>query len=136
MEYSILLLKTKDDCNALLSIANEDKAALEFRKVSLERHRVTSSGSSISIETDLQTIQAQIALSESIIAGIPDGDTKDKEITKLKGLDYRRSVLTQRKKSHGIIAVLQTEYDIESVVKDIATADSFIEAINNRLNGL
>ena len=130
MEYSTLLLKTKDDCNAVLAIANEDKAALEFRKVSLERHKVTSSGSSITIETDLQTIQAQITVSESIIASIPDGDTKDKEITKLKGLDYRKSVLTQRKKSHGVIAVLQTEYDIDTVEKDIATVDSFIEVLN------
>ena len=134
MNFSTLLLKTKDDCNALLATANEDKATLQFRKVTLERHRVTSSGSSISIETDLQMIQAQINVSESIIASIPDGEVKNKEITKLMGLNYRKAVLTDRKNSHGVIAVLQTEHDIDCVDKDIAATDSFIEAIQNRLN--
>ena len=136
MNYSILLLKSKDDCNALLAAANEDKATLEFRKLTLERHRVTSSGSSISIETDLQTIQAQITTSEAIIAGLPDGEAKTKENTKLLGLKYRNAVLTDRKNSHGVMAVLQTEYDIDCVDKQIATTDSFIDIVNNRMNEL
>jgi len=136
MEYSILLLKSKDDCNALLATANEDKATLEFRKITLERHRVTSSGSSVSIETELQTLQAQINVSESIIANIPDGDVKSKEQTKLLGLNYRKAVLTERKNSHGVIAVLQTEYDIDCVVKDIAATDLFIETVTARMNEL
>ena len=120
----------------MLAAANEEKATLEFRKLSLERHRVTSSGSSLSIETDLQTIQAQINTSEAIIAGIPDGEAKTKEKTKLLGLNYRKAVLTDRKNSHGVTAVLQTEYDIDCVDKEIATTDTFIDIVNTRLNEL
>ena len=134
--YSILLLTKKDDCNTMLDIANEEKATLEFRKVSLERHKATSSGSSIDLEAELAGIIAQMAASQTIINTIPDGDTKTKEITKLKGLDYRKDVLTQRKARHGILAVLETEYDIARVEKDIVETDVFIAAITERLNAL
>lgn len=136
MNYSTSLLKTKDDCNMLLATANEEKATLAFRKLTLERHKVTSSGSSLSIETDLQTLQAQIIVSESIIASIADGEVKNKEAIKLMGLNYRKAILTERKNSHGVVAVLQTEYDIDCVEKDMAATDSFIETVNTRLNEL
>ena len=136
MSLSTQMLVTKEDCNTLLAIANDEKETLAFRKVSLERHRVTSSGSSISIETDLQMIQAQINVSESIIANIPDGELKNKEKTRLLGYIHRKAVLTDRKNSHGVIAVLQTEYEIDCVEKQIASTDSFIETVKNRLNEL
>lgn len=52
------------------------------------------------------------------------------------GLNYRKAILTERKNSHGVVAVLQTEYDIDCVEKDMAATDSFIETVNTRLNEL
>ena len=136
MLYNLTLVTKKDDCDALLAIAAEDKASLEFRKTSLERHRVTSSGSTVDLDVELQTVEAAISVSESIIAGIPDGDTKNKEIIKLKGLDYRKAVLTQRKSKHGVVALMETDYDIGCCEKEIEETDAFIAAINERKNAL
>ena len=136
MTYTTTLLTKREDCNVLLDIANEEKASLEFRKVSLERHKEISSGSSMSLEAELASTIAQMAACQTIINSLPDGDTKSKEITKLKGLDYRKDILTQRKNRYGIVAVLETEYDISRVINDIAETDGFIAAVTERLNAL
>ena len=108
MVYNFTLLKTKEDCNALLAVATEQKASLEFRKMSLVRHRATSSGSAQEIDTDLLALSGQISISQTIISNIPDGEVKNKEMVKLLGLQYRKAVLEQRKNSHGAIAVMET----------------------------
>ncbi len=136
MQYTFTSLLSKEDCNGLLAIATEQKASLEFRKLSLVRSRATSSGNVQEIDADLQTLAGQITISESIIASIPDGEVKVKEKVKLLGLQYRKAVLEQRKNSHGVIAVLETEFDIGCTDNNIAEIDVFLNGITNRLNEL
>ena len=134
--YNITLLTKKEDCDSLLDIANEEKASLAFRKISLERHKEVSTGSSEDLEAELASIIAQMAASQTIINTLPDGDTKTKEITRLKGLDYRKDILTGRKNRHGVVAVLETEYEISRVEKDLIETDVFIAAVTERKNAL
>jgi hypothetical protein len=134
--YSTVLLTKKEDCTSLLEIAKEEKANLEFRKVSLQHRRDVSSGTSITLENDLANVIAQIAQAQSNINSLPDGDTKDKEIVKFKGLDYKLSVLMAKKKRGGIVAVLETEYDIARAEKDITETEDFIAALTERIGTL
>lgn len=136
MNYNYTLLKSKEDCNELLAIAAEEKANFEFRKLSMERYRATTTGSAQEIDKDLQTLTGQITTSESIIATIWDGPEKNKEMVKLLGYQYRKAVLEQRKLSRGVISVLETEFDIGCVTNNIAECDAFIDGLKNRLNEL
>ncbi len=136
MNYNFTLLTSKEDCNALLAVATEQKASFEFRKLSMERHRATSSGSAQEIDNDIQTVNGLISISESIISNIPDGQVKNKEMVKLLGLQYRKAVIEQRKLSHGVVAVLETEFDMGCVENNIAETDNFINGLKDRLNAL
>ena len=136
MTLSTQLITTKEDCNALLANAMKEKADLEYRKLTLERHKMVSSSSSVTIAVDLQTIIAQISVSQTILAALPDGKEKDKENEKLLGLQYRYAVLSNRKKSRGIVAVLETEYDIGCIDKQLAENTAFVEAVTVRMNDL
>ena len=76
MNYSFTLIKSKADCESLISIANQEKDDLAFRKLSLERQRKTATMTSVEVETELQSVTAEIAALESVITGLPDGTTK------------------------------------------------------------
>ena len=90
MNYNFTLIKTKDDCLKLIATAKAEKEKLEFRKSVLEHRVKTSSDNAVEIETDLQTINGQVSVSESIINSLPDGEAKSKEQIKLLGLEYKR----------------------------------------------
>ena len=136
MNYNFTLIKTKDDCQKLIATANAEKEDLVFRQSVLQHRLKTSSDNALEIETDLQTVTGQIAVIETIIAGLPDGEAKAKEQIKLMGLEYKKVVLEQRRNSRGVTAILETEYDIGCIEQSIAETDAFINAVNTRLNQL
>lgn len=76
MNYNFTLIKTKDDCLKLIATAKAEKENLEFRKSVLEHRVKTSSDNAVEIETDLQTINGQVSVSESIINSLPDGGSQ------------------------------------------------------------
>jgi hypothetical protein len=136
MNYNFTLIKTKDDCLKLIATAKAEKENLEFRKSVLEHRVKTSSDNAVEIETDLQTINGQVSVSESIINSLPDGEAKSKEQIKLLGLEYKKAVLEQRKNSKGVTSILETEYDIGCIEQSITETDTFIASVNDRMGQL
>lgn len=136
MNFSTQILTTAFDCNALIEIAKKEKADLDFQKISLERHKDVSSGNASAVETALAIVTSQITSEEATIASLPEGDTKEKEVLKLMSMNLRKARLMHRKSNQGVTDVLETEYEIDRVEKEIASTDLFIEAVNTRLNEL
>ena len=124
MNYSFTLLKSKFDCETLINIAKQEKEDLEFRKLSLERKRKTSTSTSIEVETELQSVNAEIAALESVITGLPDGSTKDDIILKKKKLEFKVLLLTERKNNYGIVSLIDKEFDIGRIEKEIEATDN------------
>ena len=136
MNYSFTLIKSKTDCETLISIANQEKEDLAFRKLSLERQRKTATMTSVEVETELQSVTAEIAALESVISGLPDGTTKDDTILKKKKLEYKVLLLTERKNNYGVVSLIEKEYDIGCIEKQMEETDAFIVAANEHLNTL
>lgn len=132
MTYSFTLLSSKEDCDAMISIANENKAALEYKKITLQHKKEISTKNAVGIETGLQSVNAELAALETVIATLPEGDYKKSQISRKTNLEFKKFTLTERKESYGVLTLLDTEIDIGCIEKDIQETDAFIAGVNDR----
>lgn len=132
MNYSFTLLTSKEDCDAMIAIANKSKSALEYKKVTLLHKKEVSTGNAVGIETGLQSVNAELAILEAVIPTLPEGDYKKSQVSRQTTLVFKKFTLNQRKESNGVISLLDTEVDIGCIDKDIEETNSFIAGINDR----
>jgi hypothetical protein len=132
MSYSVNLISTAADCNLLLSLAAKEKSDLEFRKLSLERQRSSYAETAVEVETELQSVNAELAALTSIIASLPDGQVKDESITKQKKLELKQYLLTEKKDNYGAVALLEKEYSVARIEKELTATQEFTTALEAR----
>lgn len=132
MSYSVNKITTVADCDLLLAWAVKEKADLEFKKLSEERLTTNYSTTSIEIDAELQSVITEIASTTTIIATLPDGQSKDEAIKKKVRLEYKKFLLENRKESYGVVALLEKELDLTNVTQSIVEVDAFTAAINAR----
>ena len=129
MNYSVSNLTQVADCNALLAWAGKEKADLSFKKLSDERLTVRYAETSLELDAILQGVLAELAATETIIAVLPEGPTKEDAINKKVRLEYKKFLLETRKESYGSVALLEKEMDLGRVNQEIAEVDAFIVAV-------
>ena len=128
--YSTNKITRIADCYLLLALASKEKANLEFKKLSEERQKTTYSENSIEIEAELQSVNAEIAATETIINTLPDGTTKDDSEKKKTKLEYRKFILEDRRENYGVIPLLQQEMDLARLGHELTEVDTFIAAVS------
>jgi hypothetical protein len=132
MNYSINRLSTIADCDAVLALAQKDKADLEFKNLSLQRNYQSYQSRSVQLTADIQVTQAEINALTTVIAGLPDGDTKDDNIAKQKRVEYRLFTLQEQSENYGVIALLEKELEINFVEKQLAETLTFIQLVETK----
>ncbi len=132
MSYSVNKITTVADCDLLLAWAVKEKADLNYKKLSEERLTNNYSETSIEIDAELQSVISEIAATETIIATLPDGNSKEDAIKKKVRLEYRKFLLENRKESYGVVALLEKELDLTNVTQSLAEIDAFTAAITAR----
>ncbi len=132
MSYSVNLLTTVADCDSVILVAQKEKADLSFKKTSVERQKDTYASNSISIDTDIAAIDAEIAALIPVVASLPAGAAKDDNETRLKKLELKKFLLAQKDKNYGSVALLMRENDLERITKEVDAVDAFIAEINAR----
>ncbi len=132
MNYSVQNLTLVADCNVLLALAAKERADLDFKRLSDERMTVKFTQTSQEIDAELQGVIAEIAATESIIAMLPEGKSKDDAEDKKTRLEYRKFVLETRKESYGTVALLEKEMDLARVNREIEEVDTFIAAVQEK----
>lgn len=136
MNYSFTLIKSKADCDTLINMTNQGIEDLAFRKISLERQRRNATMTSIELETELLSVNAEIAALESVIASLPEGTTKTDTIFKKKKLEYKVLLITERKSNYGVVSLIDKEFDIGCIEKQLEEANAFITAVTEHKNSL
>jgi len=91
MNYSITNLNNVADCNVLLAWAAKEKADLNFKRLSDERMTARFAETALELDAVLQGVIAELTATETIIAVLPDGPTKDEAINKKPGLNIKNS---------------------------------------------
>ena len=136
MSYSIAKITSVADCDLLLAWAAKEKADLNFKKLSEERLTNNYSTASIEIDAELQSVVTEIAATETIIAALPAGNSKEDAVKKKIRLEYKKFLLENRKESYGIVALLEKELDLTKVTLELAEIDTFTDAITTRKTAL
>jgi hypothetical protein len=132
MSYSISKITTVADCDLLLAWAAKEKADLNFKKLSEERLTDNYSTTSVEIDTELQSVLTEITATETIIATLPAGNSKEEAVKKKVRLEYKKFLLENRKESYGIVALLEKELELTKVTLELAEIDAFTAAISTR----
>ena len=136
MNYSVSLLTTKPDCQALIDIANSDKKGLLYRRAGLEIQSDSATSNSTEIDAELSAVTAEIASLQAIINGLPDGPTRDILILRYKKADVKKALLESRKDKYGVLSLLQRENEIACIDRDVIEMDDYITAVTDRMNAL
>ena len=132
MNYSVQNLTQVSDCNALLTWAAREKSDLNFKKLSDERLTVRFAETSQELDAILQGVLAELAATETIIAVLPEGPSKDEAINKKTRLEYKKFLLENRKESYGTVALLEKEMDLARVEQEIEEVNAFIAAVEEK----
>ena len=132
MNYSITNLTEVADCNVLLSWAAKEKADLDFKRLSDERLTARYTATSEEINADLQGVLAEISATETIIAALPDGPSKEDAINKRTRLEYKKFLLETRRESYGTVALLEKEMDLARVIQELTEVEAFISTVKTR----
>lgn len=132
MSYSTSKITTVADCDLLLAWAAKEKADLNFKKLSEERLTNNYSTASIEIDAELQSVLTEITATETIIAALPAGNSKDEAVKKKVRLEYKKFLLENRKESYGVVALLEKELDLTKVTLELAEIDTFTDSITTR----
>jgi hypothetical protein len=136
MTQNFTMLKTKADCDAVIAIANKEKSDLEFRKGSLERQSTSAAETAMEIQAELESLNAELAYLDGILATAPDGKFKDDTLAKFKKAEYRKFLLSRRENNYGVVAAIDKAYDIGIIENSIEVTDDFITAVTAHKNGL
>jgi hypothetical protein len=136
MIYTVSLISSRADCQAMIDMANDDKATLAYRSTGLQRQKQQASSTSVSIDADLAASVAEISALTTVIAGLPEGEVKEETKVKLKKAEYKKFLLDQRKISYGSLSLIEKEYNIAVTEQSIAETDAFIVVLTNRMNEL
>lgn len=134
--YSLNKITTVADCDVLLAWAEKEKSDLTFKQLSVERITVNYSSTSVEIDAVLQGVIAEIAATETVIAALPEGPTKEDLQKKKTRLEYKKFLLENRKDSYGSVALLEKELDLERINKELDEVDVFIAGVTAHKNTL
>jgi hypothetical protein len=136
MTYTVSLLTTRPDCEALINLANREKNTLAYRKLGLERQILSATITSAEIESNLLAVTAEIDALQQVYDNMPEGPAKEDIFTSITKAEYRKFLLEQRKENYGVLALLEKEYNIASVDRSIAETDDFVAQVTAHMNTL
>lgn len=132
MAYSVNGITQIADCDVLLTWAQKEKADLTFQQLSEDRLTTKFASTSVEVQVILQSVIAELAALETVLAVLPEGPTKVSELKRKVKLEYKKFLLENRKESYGAVALLQKELDLQRVNQELDEVAIFIAAITAR----
>lgn len=132
MNYSVTTLTKVADCDTVLALIEKEKKDLSYRKLSLERQQENYANTTLEVASEIEVLNAELSAVNTVIATLPNGDTKDDNIKRQKKLEYNLFLLTNRKANYGAIALLEKEFDIARIERELEEADAFAAAVTAR----
>ena len=73
-----------------------------------------------------------ITATETIIAVLPEGPSKEDAINKRTRLEYKKFLLETRRESYGTVALLEKQMDLARVIQELTEVDTFISTVKER----
>ena len=132
MSYSINELTTVADCDALLQIAAMDRKDLDYKRIQQERQYETVTTGTAGIEAELAGVDAEIHGTENALTDMPEGPIKKTYQSKLVKLNHKKFLLNERRERYGTLALLQKEFALATIDKQLVEITDYVDAITTR----
>ena len=133
MNYTVSLLTSKADCQAVINTAVADKDKQQHRKAGLEMTRGNANDIAAIIAADLNALTAEIAAEQSRFDSLPEGLAKRETLIRLNEAINDKLRLELRRDSYGGPALIDREHRIGCLEQTIAQTDAYILAVTNRM---
>ena len=132
MAFTVSLIELVSEADELLRMAERDKRNLELRKSNITVRNQNAAEDVGERKAELAAAQAALAISNTLLTTLPDGDTKDLEKIKNLELDARVRRLLRQGNKAGAVATLEQDYDVAQLTKQVEIAEAFIAEVKAR----
>lgn len=132
MLYNVEMLTTVAECESVLAVAEKEKKDLLFRKTSLERQKEAYSLNGQENDDELLATETELNALKGVVSTLPEGKTKADNEKRIRRLDLKKFLLTQKDKDYGSVALLVREFDLGLLNKELEEVEAFITIINAR----
>ena len=136
MDYSIGQVQQGADLTLLKNEALKERRRLVAKKSTVEIQVNNMSENKDEISGGLTAVNQEVATMTSVVAGLPNGPTKDEFAVKLRKLEFRQFLLQNRAKTRGLVTVIQYEHDINIIDAIIVVIDDFVAQLDAQLAAL
>ena len=129
MAYTLSLLTTAADCDSVIKFANSEKKDLDMKILVLTKSLEDSSETITDLDAELLAANASVTSLTTMIAGLQEGKTKDKNKRELKREEYSLYLLNERRGKNGSAAQLEGELELACITQRQASFVDFITSV-------
>ncbi len=129
MAYSLTLLTTRAQCDAVLAYANAKLSLLTYQTTQAGRRTENLSTSASGMASELTGLNAYITAMTPVIATLPAGKDRDKQTNDLRVKTDRRDALLARQNQQGPEALVEAELDATLVDAQLPLVQDLIAQV-------
>jgi len=129
MNYSINQLATIADCDAVLVQVQKQKDDLTYAKTTRDRQLAIYGERTVATDASLLAVISEITALQQVVDGLPEGSVKEDMERKIRRLEYRQTLLSERSEDYDLAALLDRELDVGLIDAELAEIDTFIAAV-------
>jgi hypothetical protein len=129
MAYSLTLLTTRAQCDAVLAYANNKLALLNYHDSQTGRRTDNLTASATKDSSELTGLNAYITAMTPVIATLPAGKDRDKQTNDLRVKTDRRDALLARQNQQGPEALVEAELDATLVDAQLPLVQDLIAQV-------
>jgi hypothetical protein len=132
MAYSLSNLTSVADCDLLIGMLTKEQEDLVVQKVVQTKRADDLSDNSVDFQTDLISVQGELDIIEGVIAALPNGPQKEKQLTARLALELRLRRLNERKDNYGPVGLINAQYQIEVLDLTLTAINTLIADVQTR----
>jgi hypothetical protein len=132
MAYSLSNLTSVADCDLLIGMLTKEQEDLVVQKVVQTKRADDLSDNSVDFQTDLISVQGELDIIEGVIAALPNGPQKEKQLTARLALELRLRRLNERKDNYGPVGLINAQYEIEVLDLNLTAINNLIADVQTR----
>jgi hypothetical protein len=132
MAYSLTNLTSVADCDLLIGMLTKEQEDLVVQKVVQTKRADDLSDNSVDFQTDLISVQGELDIIEGVIAALPNGPQKEKQLTARLALELRLRRLNERKDNYGPVGLINAQYQIEVLDLTLTAINNLIADVQTR----
>ena len=129
MAYSLTLLTTRTQCDAVLAFATARLGLLNYHDSQTGRRADNLTTSATRDSSELTGLNAYITAMTPVVATLPAGKDRDKQTNDLRVRTDRRDTLVARQNQQGPEALVEAELDSALVDVQLPVGNDFVALV-------